>query len=216
MALTLEQYAADYLPKRGLPWPAAPRRSAPPKARPQSETLDVKAVLWNVYGTLLAIPHGEFRFEHDPQFVTDIALRKTLDEFKMWQSMSRKPGAPEEYLRELVQRKLTRSSRWPAAAGESIPRCGRARLGRHRQETAEEGIQVRRWLSTAPMNEYVKKIAYFYHASIQGTGRLSQRGGCAAQRRGQRPRQWLARGRSVLHAGSDSQSDAASRIPTST
>src|SRR5262245_6578769 len=119
MALTLEQYATEFLPTRGLPWPAAPKIDTP-KARPHLEPLKVKAVLWTCYGTLVAIPHGEIRFEHDQQFVTDIALRKTLDEFKMWQSMSRKPGQPEEYLRELFKTAYDRI-RLAGSGGEKHP-----------------------------------------------------------------------------------------------
>ena len=54
----------------------------------------MKCVFWTVYGTLVAIPHGELQFEHTQEFVTDTALDKVIKEFKMWNSMSRKPGAP--------------------------------------------------------------------------------------------------------------------------
>lgn len=168
MALTLEQYAADYLPTRNLPWPAAPKID-PPKARPHLEPVDAKAVLWTVYGTLLAIPHGELRFEHDQQFVTDIALRKTLEEFRMWQSMSRKPGQPEEYLRELFNRALT-MIRMAGSGGEKHPEI----LAERVWEDIVKKLQTKDYTFDAglygPMSEYVKKIAYFYHASIQGVG----------------------------------------------
>ena len=63
MPLTLDQYAS-YLDARGVPWPAAPDPD-PPRAKPHlAELPGVRAVLWNVYGTLLAIPGGELQFEH--------------------------------------------------------------------------------------------------------------------------------------------------------
>ena len=63
MPLTLDQYAA-WLDTRGLPWPAPPAVE-PAKARAHLAPLHgLKAVLWNVYGTLLAIPFGELVFEH--------------------------------------------------------------------------------------------------------------------------------------------------------
>src|SRR5262245_16037273 len=97
MALSLEQYAT-YLDTRGLPWPAPPEIERP-KARPHLVRLPgVRAVLWNVYGTLLAIPGGELYFEHPQKFVMDVALDKTIQEFKMWGSMTRKPGNPADYL----------------------------------------------------------------------------------------------------------------------
>jgi hypothetical protein len=100
MALTLEQYA-DYLDTRNLPWPAPPSIDRP-RAKPHLARLrDVRAVLWNVYGTLLALPGGELYFEHPQKFVMELALQKTIDEFKMWASMSRKPGQPSEYMGQL-------------------------------------------------------------------------------------------------------------------
>ena len=97
MPLTLEQYAT-YLDGRDLPWPAPPAIK-PKKAIPHLTRLpEVRAVLWNVYGTLLAIPFGELLFEHPQPFVMHMALEKTIAEFKMWASMSRKPGQPSEYM----------------------------------------------------------------------------------------------------------------------
>ncbi len=93
MALTLEQYAT-YLDTRGTPMPAPPVVESA-KAKPHLKPLrGLKAILWNVYGTLLAIPFGELVFEHPTKLVMEVALDKTIDEFKMWGSMSRKPGAP--------------------------------------------------------------------------------------------------------------------------
>src|SRR5688572_20993522 len=106
MPLSLEQYADTYLPGRGLPWPSAPKVEHP-KAKPSLTHLSVKAVLWNVYGTLLAVPGGELQFEHPTDFVMDAALDKTLQEFKMWGSMIRKPGAPSALLKEMYTRALS-------------------------------------------------------------------------------------------------------------
>src|SRR5205823_5910163 len=62
MPLSLEQYAA-WLDKRDLHWPAPPAPD-PVKAKPHLVRLpEVRAVLWNVYGTLLNIAGGELWFE---------------------------------------------------------------------------------------------------------------------------------------------------------
>ena len=79
----------------------------------------LKAVLWNVYGTLLAIPFGELVFEHPTQMIMDVALDKTINEFKMWGSMSRKPGAPAEYMRHLYSQELLLLK--AAGGGERFP-----------------------------------------------------------------------------------------------
>src|SRR5437870_12856112 len=109
MPLTLEQYATEHLPKLGLPWPAPPTPK-PVKAKPHLARLPVKLVLWNVYGTLLNVPGGELWFEDPRDGVFNAmhpALSKTLHTFKMWQSMSRKPGDPAEQLKVMYLNVLT-------------------------------------------------------------------------------------------------------------
>src|SRR5882724_5538360 len=104
MPSSLEQYA-DYLDTRkDLLWPAAPSATRL-KARPHLSRLsDVRAVLWNIYGTLVATPQGELLYEHPTPFVMNNAIDKTLQEFKMWASMSRKPGQPaDDLLRQYRQ-----------------------------------------------------------------------------------------------------------------
>src|SRR5262249_57807753 len=67
----------------------------------------VKAVLWNVYGTLLNISGGELLFTHPQKMLMEVALDKTVQEFKMWGSMSRKPGQPADYLAQLYSHELS-------------------------------------------------------------------------------------------------------------
>src|SRR5438874_2565342 len=125
MPLSLEQYAS-YLDSRGLPWPAPPGVELA-KARPHlKEIPGLKAVLWNVYGTLVAIPFGELVFEHPNKMVMDVALDKTIDEFKMWGSMSRKPGAPAEYMRHLYAQELLQQK--ASKGGERFPEVLSERL----------------------------------------------------------------------------------------
>src|SRR5947207_2081950 len=105
MPLTLEQYAT-YLDTRDLPWPSAPAVERV-KAKPHLVPLPgVRAVLWNVYGTLLSLAGGELFFEHPQPLIMNVALDKTLQEFKMWASMSRKPGQPADYLGQIYQQVL--------------------------------------------------------------------------------------------------------------
>jgi hypothetical protein len=168
MPLSLEQYAAEYLPGRGLPWPAAPTAD-PPKAKPHLEPLRVKAVMWTAYGTLLDVPGGELQFEHPTEFVMDAALDKVIKEFKMWQSMSRKPGAPAEYMRELYTKALT-NLRLSGHGGEKYPEVASERIW----DDIVKKLQQKEYTfdvgTYGAQNEFVKKIAYFFHASIQGCG----------------------------------------------
>ena len=129
MALTLEQYAR-FLETRDLNWPASPE-PAPAKARPHLPPLPhIQLVTWNIYGTLLAISGGELFFQHPMQMVMELALEKTVQEFKMWASMSRKPGQPSEYMGQIYNRMLDEQRLAPARKESGNP--GRSHLGRDR------------------------------------------------------------------------------------
>ena len=87
----------------------------------------------------------------------------------MWQSMSRKPGAPSAYMKELYRKALT-TLRLVGAGGEKYPEVQVERVW---DDIVKKLLQKEYTFDAATygsMNEYVKKIAYFYHASIQGSG----------------------------------------------
>jgi FMN phosphatase YigB (HAD superfamily) len=163
MPLTLEQYVERLDERTDLPWPVAPRID-PPKAKPHLARLPVKAVMWTVYGTLVAVPQGELLFEHPTDFVMENALEKTIKEFKMWNSMSRKPGKPSEYMRELYTK---------AVANLRITSGGEAASERVWDDIVKKLQQKEYTFDAATygsVDDYTRKIAYFFHASMQGSG----------------------------------------------
>lgn len=167
MSLTLEQYA-DYLDTRDLPWPAPPPPQ-PVKARPHVKAMpEVRVVTWNLYGTLLAIGGGELVFQHPVKFVMDTALEKTVQEFKMWGSMSRKPGQPSEYMGQIYDKVLTEQKMAPSP-GEKYPEI----LADKIWEAILKKLFQKDYKFDAAffgsLNEYSRKVAYFFHASLQGT-----------------------------------------------
>jgi hypothetical protein len=168
MPLTLEQYADTFLPARGLPWPAAPKIDAP-KAKPHLHRLPVKAVMWTAYGTLLAVPGGELQFEHPTEFVMEAALDKTIQEFKMWLSMSRKPGAPAAYMKELYTKALT-TLQMTGGGGEKFPEVASERIWDDIVKKLQQKEYQFDVVAYGALNEFVRKVAYFFHASIQGCG----------------------------------------------
>lgn len=167
MALTLEQYAS-YLDTRGLPWPAAPDVERP-KAKPHLKRLHgIRAVLWNVYGTLLNISTGELLFEHPQPLQMEVALDKTVQEFKMWASMSRKPGQPAEYMGQIYTQVLA-EQQGVTTGGERYPEVAAERIW----EAIVKKLLQKDYKFDAgffgALNELSRKIAYFFHASLQGT-----------------------------------------------
>jgi hypothetical protein len=166
MALTLDQYAT-YLDSRDVPWPSPPKIQRP-KARPYLFRLvNVRAVTWNVYGTVLAIAGGDLLFEHPQQLVMDIALDKTIQEFKMWGSMTRKPGQPKDYLRQVYTGLLRQHQTLPGS-GEKYPEVIAERLW----EAFIKKLMQKDFHFDAgfygSLNEFSRKVAYFFHASLQG------------------------------------------------
>jgi FMN phosphatase YigB (HAD superfamily) len=166
MALTLEQYV-KYLDTRDVPWPEPPDVE-PPKARPHLVRLSgVRAVTWNVYGTLLAIAGGELYLEHPKPFAMDVALDKTIQEFKMWGSMTRKPGQPTEYLRQVYGDLLAQQRAVPGSSERypevSVDRLWDAFIKRLLQKDYKFDAGF-----YGSLNEFSRKVTYFFHASLQG------------------------------------------------
>ena len=168
MALTLLQYA-NYLDTRDLSWPS-PSEIKRPKAKPCLARLpEVRAITWNVYGTLLVINGGELWFEHPDKFVMDIALDKTIQEFKMWGAMARKPGPPASQLKNMYERILTGQRMLPSPR-EKYPEVLAHRVW---EEFIKKLLQNEYTFDAGfygSLNEFSRKVAYFFHASIQGTG----------------------------------------------
>ncbi len=167
MALTLEQYAAYLDTRHDLVWPAPPEEDRL-MARPHVVRLpQVRTVLWNVYGTLLRIAGGELWFEHPQEFVMNVALDKTIQEYKMWSSMSRKPGQPADYMKQLYTAVLTEHRAVPGGT-EKYPEVGSDRVW----EALIKKLFQKDYKFDAgffgSLNEFSRKVAYFFHASLQG------------------------------------------------
>jgi FMN phosphatase YigB (HAD superfamily) len=166
MPLSLEQYVT-YLDSRNTPWPMPPEVDRP-RAKPHLVRLpQIRAVTWNVYGTLLAVAGGEFYLEHPQGFIMDMALDKTIQEFKMWGSMTRKPGQPTDYLRKVYADLLTQQRL--VGGGEKYPEVAVERLW----EAFIKRLLQKEYHFDAgfygSLNEFSRKVAYFFHASLQGT-----------------------------------------------
>ncbi|QVL32913.1 HAD family hydrolase [Telmatocola sphagniphila] len=169
MALTLDQYADALFARKDIMFPAAPDPK-PMKAKPHVKKMTgLKAVFWNIYGTLLVISEGNFKLKSDIELMLNVALDKTIHEFKMWQSMSRKPGQPAEYMREIYDRALREATMLPSR-NEKYPET--------RSELIWENI-IKRLLQKeykfdaamyGSLNQFTQKVAFFFHVAMQGAG----------------------------------------------
>src|SRR5438132_1117692 len=81
--------------------------------QPDKANVDTDALVSSFSG-------GELYLEHPNKFVMDVALDKPIQEFKMWGSMSRKPGQPADYLAQIYD-KLLLEQRSLAGGSERYP-----------------------------------------------------------------------------------------------
>ena len=167
MPKSLEEYN-QWLAERKLLWPTAPAPVAP-KATPYLKPLPgVRAVTWGVYGTLLTLAEGRLMFLHPDPLCMEVALDKTIHEFNMWNSMSRKPGAPWEYMfyqyKRLVEDRQLAASPCPGEAPEvDAARIWEVLIGRlgKKEFSWDESFY-------GGIAEFSEKVACFFHAALQG------------------------------------------------
>ena len=165
----MQEYA-DWLDAKDLLWPAAPKVE-PVKATAYTKPLDgVRGVAWSLYGTLLFIADGKLVLMHNQQLRMQIALEKTIQEFNMWNSMSRKPGAPWEYMLSQYTRLVEDKELGAGPRPGEKPEVNAAdiwsklidRLGRKEYSYDEEFY--------GDIDELAEKVAYFFHSCLQGVG----------------------------------------------
>lgn len=168
MAKTLPEYI-DWLHKRNdLIWPQA-AEPQPLKARPLLKPLPgIKGVLWSVYGTLLSIQDGQLLQMHPQQLRMQVALEKTIEEFKMWYSMHREPGAPWEGMLRQYQKLHQDLSMVGTRRKGDKPHVDSARIwGTILTRLVQNEYQWNEDLASN-LDDLAVKVSYFFHAMLQG------------------------------------------------
>ena len=150
-------------------WPAPPKID-PITATPSIKPLEnIRAVTWSLYGTLLRITDGELIFEHPQSIRMEVAIDKTIHEFNMWNSMTRRPGKPSDsllpkYLNALHDSLLTSGNRKGDLPEVDAAYVWRTLIGllNKKEYVYDESL----YGDAVALSE---KIAYFFHCSLQGT-----------------------------------------------
>lgn len=172
MPKSLMEYAEWLAQRDDLIWPSAPVR-IPRKAIPSIKPLPgIKAVTWNVYGTLLRITDGELVLLPAQQIRMQVALEKTIHEFNMWQSMTRKSGAPWEHLfaqyKDVLQEmQLTAPAKKGDIAQVNSGRLWRKLISRLEQKDYQYDADF-----YGDADEYAEKVSYFFHSCLQGVAEM--------------------------------------------
>jgi FMN phosphatase YigB (HAD superfamily) len=168
MSKSLQEYLAWLDSRSELIWPRPPAPQ-PLKATPYLKPLPgIRAVVWSIYGTLLRIDGGRLQHLHPQPLRMQIALQKTIEEFNMWQSMSRKPGAPWEYMLQQYKRVLDAELLKPTRRRGDFREVDSMvvwaklidRLIRNEYRYDEKFY--------GQLGDFAEKVAYFFHANLQG------------------------------------------------
>ncbi len=168
MGKSLAEYLSWVEARPGLIWPKPPSPvplDADPFIRPLPE---IRAVSWCVYGTLLQIHDGRLHHLHPQVLRMQVALQKTIEEFHMWNSMSRKPGQPWEYMLQQYTKLIEEGRLAGTKRKGDTPEIDSSkvwfklidRLLRNEYEY-DQSIY-------GDEEELALKVAYFFHAMLQG------------------------------------------------
>ncbi|MCA9063541.1 MAG: HAD family hydrolase [Planctomycetaceae bacterium] len=167
MVLSLAEFA-DALDERNLIWPRPPAAQAV-KATPYVAKLPgIRAVLWDVYGTLLRVSDGKLSLFPTEEVRLQIALDKTIHEFRMWNHMYRKPGPPWQSMigqyTNLVERLgMVASERKGDFTDVDLTDVWQAII----EKLFEKEYQFDE-SEFGSLHDYSQKVAYFFHSSLQG------------------------------------------------
>ena len=167
MSKSLSEYIA-WLDEQNRIWPKPPP-CKPVRAKPTMVRLPgIRAVSWSLYGTLLRISDGRFQFQPPEPLRMQVALEKTIDEFKMWHSMTRKPGAPWEAMLQQYTTLVEEQAMKPAAHAGDTPEIDAVAIWRKVIERLGKKEYHYDRSVYGDEDALAAKIAYFFHASLQG------------------------------------------------
>lgn len=168
MAKNLLEYT-DLLDEKELRWPAPPKVD-PVRATPTIKPLkEIRAVTWNLYGTLLRISDGDLMFNHPQPIRMDVAMEKTIQEFNMWNSMVRRHGKPSEQLLPKYLNAIADAQLRSGTQKGDIPEVNSAQIWSTIVQLLEKKEYHYDHGIYGDHDQLCEKIAYFFHSALQGT-----------------------------------------------
>ncbi len=168
MGKSLAEYLTWVETRPGLIWPKPPTPvplDADPFIKPIPE---IRAVSWCVYGTLLQIHDGRLHHLHPQVLRMQVALQKTIEEFHMWNSMSRKPGQPWEYMLQQYSKLIDESRLVSTKRKGDAPEIDSAKLWHKLIDRLLKNEYEFDHSIYGDVDDLALKVAYFFHAMLQG------------------------------------------------
>ncbi|HVJ80040.1 MAG TPA: hypothetical protein VNC50_03125 [Planctomycetia bacterium] len=165
MALSLFQYA-EQLEARPEPRPLGPEPQPFASARAHTPRLPVRAVVWSGYGDLLLARGGEPQLLPADAIMRKIALEKTIREFRMWASMTRKPGDPADVMATTIEQVSTRMTAERITGGRTELRFDKIWLGVLNRLCQKDYVYDAGLLGDMP--QLAEKVTFFYLRAAYG------------------------------------------------
>ena len=168
MPQSIQEYSVWLSQRSDLIWPQVPKSVAVSAKALDKPLAGIRAVVWNLFGTLLRVTDGELQLSHHLELRMQVALEKTINEFNMWNSMTRKPGAPWAYilpkyraaLEDLELTTKVPPGEFAHVNGAAVWRRILDMLGQKDYQYDEEFY--------GNLNQLSEKIAYFFQLCLQG------------------------------------------------
>ncbi|HVJ67813.1 MAG TPA: HAD family hydrolase [Caulifigura sp.] len=168
MGKSLAEYLDWVEARPGLIWPKPPT-PVPIDADPYTKPIpEIRAVSWCVYGTLLHIHDGQLMHLHPQVLRMQVALQKTIDEFHMWNSMSRKPGQPWEYMLQQYSKLIEEARLAGTKRKGDTPEIDSSKVWLKLVERLIKNEYTYDESTYGDVDSLAVKVAYFFHAMLQG------------------------------------------------
>jgi FMN phosphatase YigB (HAD superfamily) len=181
MGKSLSEYIAWLDARPQLIWPKPPK-AVPMNASPSVKPIEgIKAVSWCLYGTLLNIQGGRLFHIHPQAVRMQVALQKTIDEFNLWNSMSRKPGQPWEYFLQQYEKVVQEQQMVGTKRKGDVPEVDSVKLWFKLLDRLERNEYQYDRSFYGKLDDLALKVAFFFHSMLQGVA-LSENAGPTLQR----------------------------------
>ena len=177
MPQSLREYAAALDARSDFAWPEAPK-PVDVAARPHLKPIEgVKAVMWNLYGTLLRISDGDLIQFHFKPARMQAALERTLLEFGMQTAISNDAASAWSELYQHYKQVLEHLEKAAPVKDGEFPHIDSAQIWLGLiNRMAERGL-VYQESQFGDRAAFASKVAYFFHSCFQGVqaGHRAQR-----------------------------------------
>ncbi|QDT54928.1 hypothetical protein Pan44_29680 [Caulifigura coniformis] len=168
MGKSLPEYLTWLEARPNLIWPKPPV-PVPIDADPYVKSLpDIRAVSWCVYGTLLQIHDGRLHHQHPQVLRMQVALQKTIEEFHMWNSMSRKPGQPWEYMLQQYTKLIDEARLVSTKRKGDTPEIDSVKIWRKLIDRLLQNEYEFDQTFYGDVDDLALKVACFFHSMLQG------------------------------------------------